>query len=566
MEGGNWSGIVNTGEPPYGRARHLNQNDSIDRRWTQLYPAGIGPALQVGEPHLLAALDSAAARRPEAALFHYFDRKISFAHFVSESDALAVCFADHGVNAGDRVAIVMQTIPAFAVATIAAWRLGAIPVPINPMYRAAELGRILADAQPTLIICQDIEQAEVRAALKVCGQAIRVLAARPASGTGGHTNVPAGVAIAPECDLDAAIARYAGRRPPPRTPVPAETGLILYTSGTTGQPKGAMLSHAALAYNAAFTQQWCGLEESDCILGIAPLFHITGFVCHLGAAVASGAALIMSYRFEPNLALDMIRRWRPAFTIGVITAFNALMRVPSIRAEDMACFRAVFSGGAPIPPALQQEIAAALGVRIAPCYGMTETAAPAIFTPPDVPAPNIDGSLAIGLPIPGVDVRIVDDNGAALPPFEHGEVLMRGPQIMQGYWRKPEETAAALCNGWLHSGDVGFMDAQGWVYLVDRKKDVIIASGFKVWPREVEDALYAFAGIREVAVVGIDDAYRGQTVKAFVSLVEGTTLDLAALQAHCRALLAAYKVPREIEVLAELPRTVTGKILRSALR
>lgn len=544
----------------------MSNHDTLSLKWTRLYPAGIGENLTVEEKHLLHAFDKNVQKNPEAAFLHYFETTVSYARLAADSDALAVCFKDRGVGAGDRVAIIMQTVPAFAIATIAAWRLGAIPVPINPMYRAAELGRIFADAEPAIVVCQDIDQTEVDAALASIGRNLNLLVAHPATGADDCADVPPRTDTMPERDFDEAIARYAGCRPPPWQPDPATTALILYTSGTTGQPKGAMLSHGALMHNASFIKQWCRLHEDECMLAIAPLFHITGFVCHLGAALVSGTALVMSYRFEPGLALRMIRRWRPAFTIGVITAFNALMRVPSIAPEDMASLRAVFSGGAPIPLALQKEIEAALGVRIAPCYGMTETAAPATFTPTGVAAPSIDGSLSVGLPIPGTELLIAGDDGQALPVFQHGEVLLRGPQIMQGYWRKPEETAAALHDGWLHTGDVGFMDEHGWLYLVDRMKDVIIASGFKVWPREVEDALYAFAGIREAAVVGIADTYRGESVKAFVSLANGATLNTPDLLAHCRTLLAAYKVPREIEVLAELPKTVTGKIQRSALR
>ena len=274
----------------------------------------------------------------------------------------------------------------------------------------------------------------------------------------------------------------------------------------------------------------------------------------------------MNYRFEPGVVLDMIRIWRPTYTIGAITAFNALMRVPGIQPGDVGCFTHVYSGGATIPAVLLAQIEQRIGLVVKSSYGMTETAAPAIFALPDTRMPIRNGIVSIGLPIPSTEIRIVDDDGTDSPTGSSGELLIRGPQVMTGYWNKPEETAIALAGGWLHSGDVGFLDDAGWVYLVDRKKDVIVASGFKVWPGEVEEVLYGHPDVREAAVVGVSDAYRGETVKAFVSLRADAEVNEAALIAHCRENLAAYKVPRTIEVVAELPKTVSGKIQRAALR
>jgi long-chain acyl-CoA synthetase len=534
--------------------------------WHALYPPGCGPRLERRPASLLSAFREAVRQVGDATFSHYFETTQSFRQLDADSDALAAWLEENGAADGARVAIIAQNIPSFCTAALAAWKTGAIPVPQNPMYRAAELGRILADAAPAVVLCQDSEYDEVAAALAGVMLAVPILVLAPGEGTGGASLVPPARATPGASLLSDVLATHRGRQPLPRDPDPDATALILYTSGTTGHPKGAMLSHRALAHNACFTWQWCGLEEGERVLAIAPLFHITGFVCHFGVAIVARASMVMHYRFEPGLVLEMIRRWRPSFTIGAITAFNALMRQPSIEPADMACFRAIFSGGAPIPPALKQEIEGALGIRLHPCYGMTETAAPAVFTPPGIDAPVLDGNLAIGVPIPDTDIRIVDEQGMPVPPGMPGELLMRGPQVMQGYWRKPQESADALDDGWMHSGDVGIMDAQGWLYLVDRKKDVIIASGFKVWPREVEDVLYAFPGVREAAVVGVQDSYRGETVKAFVAAAAGETIDPAALAAHCRARLAAYKVPRIIEVMPDLPKTVSGKIQRAALR
>lgn len=276
----------------------------------------------------------------------------------------------------------------------------------------------------------------------------------------------------------------------------------------------------------------------------------------------------MNYRFEPSLMLEMIRLHRPTFAIGAITGFNALSALPDVEPEDMASFTRVYSGGAPIPPALLEQVEHKLGVKIHSCYGMTEVAAPTHLTPfnAQIPVDPASGALSVGVLQPGTLARIVDDEGHDLPAGQAGELLVKGPQVMVGYWRKPEETASTLQDGWMHTGDVAFVDDRGWFYLVDRKKDVIIASGFKVWPREVEDVIYAFEGVREAAVIGVPDEYRGETVKAFISAKAGATIDLDQLIAYCRAHLAAYKVPREVELLDELPKTVTGKIQRLGVR
>jgi long-chain acyl-CoA synthetase len=329
-----------------------------------------------------------------------------------------------------------------------------------------------------------------------------------------------------------------------------------------------MMRHASLAFSAELTARWAGLGRASRTLAIAPFFHITGFVCHLLTALSARATLIAYYRFDPALVLDVIRRSRPTFTVGAITAFNALMSAPGAAAEDFASFERICSGGAPIPPALAADFEARLGRRLYPAYGMTEVSGATHFAPFGRPAPIDPGSgtLSIGIPGSSIEAIIADENDNELPVGEVGELLVRSPQLMMGYWRKPEESAAALRNGWMHTGDVGLRDAAGWFYLVDRKKDMIIASGFKVWPREVEDVLYMHPVVREAAVIGVADAYRGETVKAYISLKAGARYDEGDLLGHCREHLAAYKIPKMIEVLPELPKSMAGKIQRVVLK
>ncbi len=291
-------------------------------------------------------------------------------------------------------------------------------------------------------------------------------------------------------------------------------------------------------------------------------------VCELVACFVNAGTLVLAHRFDPGVVLDAFLEHRPAYTVGPATAFMALAAHPGATADHFASFQVVSSGGAPLPPALVERLRAAFGIYLRNGYGLTETTAACATVPAHLEAPVDPGSgtLAVGLPGADTVVRILDEHGAELPFGETGEIAVRGPQLAAGYWGRPQDTARAFPGGELRTGDVGFMDADGWVHVVDRKKDMINASGFKVWPREVEDVLYTHPAVREAAVVGIPDPYRGESVKAYVSLRPGTTAAPAELSAYCAARIAAYKYPRHVEILPVLPKTASGKILRRELR
>jgi long-chain acyl-CoA synthetase len=304
------------------------------------------------------------------------------------------------------------------------------------------------------------------------------------------------------------------------------------------------------------------------VLGLAPLFHITGLIGHIAAAFAAALPLVLAFRFEPGVILDAIAEHRPAFAIGAITAFIALMNHPAASRERLGILDTVYSGGAPIPPEVVEQFRARFGHYIRNGYGLTETTSPTHAVPlgREAPIDPRSGALAVGIPVFDVRAWIADDAGNPAPLGEPGEIVVDGPMVVPGYWNKPEETAAAMRADGFRTGDVGFMDEAGWFYLVDRKKDMIIASGYKVWPREVEDVLYTHPAVREAAVVGVADAYRGETVKAVVSLKAGAAATPAEIIAFCRARMAAYKYPRVAEIMDDLPKTPTGKILRRELR
>lgn len=521
---------------------------------------------------VLTFFRDAVSAAPAAVACTYFDQDITYAELDRASDALGSAMNSHGVVKGDRVAIILQNDPNILIALLAAWKVGAIPVPMNPMYRT-ELTGLFGDCEPRMIVCYAVDRGTIAAAIEAsgCQSGLILCDPRDFQSRNDERVLPPAIAagVEPGALRMANVLRdCAGRGVPHFEPRGDEPGLILYTSGTTGKPKGSVSSHFAMAHNAALAGDWCKIDAQSRILGIAPIFHITGVICHVALAFATGASMVLNYRFEPRSILDAIRATRPTFTIGAITALVALMNLPEAEEDDFTSFVSIFSGGAPIAPSVSDEFRKRLGKMVHPCYGMTETTSPALFCPLGVEAP-VDpdsGALSIGIPVYNTLAKIVDDNSEPVADGIAGELCVRGPQIMMGYWNKRQETTDTLVDGWLRTGDVAVRDTDGWYYLVDRKKDMIVASGFKVWPREVEDVLYSHPAVREAAVIGVPDSYRGENVKAFVSLKQGASADAAELVAFCREKLASYKAPRIVEILEELPKTVTGKIQRHALR
>jgi DNA-binding FadR family transcriptional regulator len=343
---------------------------------------------------------------------------------------------------------------------------------------------------------------------------------------------------------------------------------MVYTSGTTGQPKAAMNTHGNVVFATSVYQHWMSLDENDTILGLAPLFHVTGLVGHVTLAMLIGGPLVLFYRFDANEACRLTQRHKATFTVSAVTAFIALLECEGIRKYDMSTLSKVYTGGAPTPPRVLEDWHGRFGVRIHPMYGLTEATSPTHATPYGEipPIDQFTGAMSVGIPVFNTDCRVITDSGAEAKPGEIGEFVISGPQIIPAYFQRPNETAKALGDGALRTGDVGFMDESGWFYLVDRSKDMIVASGFKVWPREVEEVLYQHPAVREAAVVGVPDEYRGETIKAVVSLKAGTSATEDEIKAFTRELLAAYKYPRVVEIMDELPKTTSGKIMRRLLQ
>jgi long-chain acyl-CoA synthetase len=555
-------------------ATTMNRPDP-SRPWLERYAADVPAELPLPAITAMDQFRATAHRLPDAPATYYFDRAISFTELDRHSSSLAAALQELGVRPGDRVALYLQNLPQFWIGELAVWKAGAIVVPLNPMLKERELAYHLADSGTTVLIALESLADTARAVREQTP--VRHIITTSELDFLDEGERPAILPVSPKRRLEGTLdfvelcARHAGAADPHAALRPEDIALLTYTSGTTGTAKGAMNAHAHVAFIAEVYRTWMRLGAGDVILGMAPLFHITGLIGHLAVAGLAGVPVILAYRFDAGELLRLTERWRATFTIAAITAYIALMNHPDIRRRDVSCLRKLYSGGAPISPAVVRQFREATGAYIHNIYGLTETTSPSHAVPLNSEAP-VDpdtGALSVGVPIPNTLSKIVDaESGIDLPPGSVGELVTKGPGVVAGYWQKPGESAHAIRDGWLYTGDVGKMDSAGWFYLVDRKKDMIIASGYKVWPREVEDVLYRHEAVREAAVVGVPDPYRGETVKAFVSLKAGCEGKVSAeeLIEFCRQHLAAYKYPRQVEIVPELPKTATGKIMRRELR
>jgi long-chain acyl-CoA synthetase len=546
-------------------------SDYDERPWLALY--GDQPAdYDIEFADALSMFRAGVERDPDGVALQYFDGSVTRRELDEATDAMAAGLLAEGFSPGDRLAVYLQNVPQFVMAMVATWKAGGVMVSINPMSRTRELSYLLKDSGATVLLSLDtlydevardvVPDTDVRLVLTTSGLDLQ---------TRDDERLFAGVTRQRHegtTDLLEFVGSHRGKTPPPVNLGPDDVAFLTYTSGTTGVPKGAMNTHRNVVFTAQVYRDWVHAGRDGAIFGVAPLFHITGLIGHVAVSMLVPAPLVLAYRFEPQVVLDAFLEHRPAFTIGAITAFSALLNAPGFSKEHFDSFTSIYSGGAAISPAAERGFMEATGKQVHNAYGLTETTSPMTVTPFGSPSPvdPTSGALSVGVPAPNTIVRIQGDDGQDLPLGEVGEIVADGPQVVAGYWGKPEETAAGLPGGALKSGDVGFMDPQGWVFIVDRKKDMINASGYKVWPREVEDVLAEHPAVRESAVVGVPDERRGETVKAFVSLKPGASATEEDLVAHCRERMAAYKYPRSVVLLDELPKTVTGKILRRELR
>lgn len=541
----------------------------------------IGPRLLMNgkkipqDQTLLTVFAQHAATRPDATAFHFFGRDFTWSELHTLSDAFADYLAGAGVGTGDRIAVQLQNSPQFLIATLAAWKLGAAVALVGPMYRVAETHHLLKLSGAKLFITQidnwetDGQEAIADTSVtKVVTSDMRDMAVEiPAR----LNKEPRGANPTDTEDFLSLLEQHAGASIPPTSYAePDDLAIIAFTSGTTGPAKGTETRHRNLLHGVSSWTSAYGVDHpSHVMLSVAPFVHITGVVGNIGAWIWSGCKMVAQPRFDPAEALELIEAQGITWTVGAATVYTALLQAQATQPRDTSSLVLLISGGAPIPATLEQRLLDAFDAELRPGYGMTETttAGTLTYAGQHTRIHAESGVISVGQPTVGVSVRILNDEGEFAGAGETGEILMQGPNVIDGYWQAPEETAKTFVDGWLHTGDVGFLDEDGWLYLVDRTKNMIIASGYKVWPREVEEVLYKFPNVREAAVIGVPDTYRGETVKAYLSLRDSSVeLDVKAVEAFCREQLAAYKVPRLIEVIEELPKNQNAKIQHLELR
>jgi long-chain acyl-CoA synthetase len=510
------------------------------------------------------------AATPDARCLIYFDTTLTVREVDELSSALAPVLADRGVAAHDVVGISLQNVPLFPLCLLALWKLRATALLVNPMHRQGELRHLLHDAGAVGVVCDAADAPFVSRCTE--GTSVRwLLTTSPHEFQNRNDQrvLPVDrIRPDPAHDLMAAMGGAAAAAFDPASPCrPGDCALLTYTSGTTGPAKGAINTHRSVLATATAFARWIDLNETDVVYAMAPMFHITGAVINAVMALLAGAPLVLGHRFHPDVAADLIREHAVTYTAGSITAFLALGASERASRETFRSVRALYSGGAPIPPAAVEDFERRFGHRIHNVYGLTESTSAVVAVPLGSRAPvdPASGALSVGLPLPGTELRVVDPQGHTCGTGIAGELEISGDSVVPGYWRNPDATRVTFPHGRLRTGDGAIIDHDGWVYIVDRLKDQINTSGYKVWPREVEDVLHQHPAVAQAAVAGVPDAYRGERVTAFVKLCPGADLRPEDLIRFARQHLAAYKAPREVRFVDALPMTSTGKVRRRAL-
>jgi long-chain acyl-CoA synthetase len=544
--------------------------------WLDSYPPGVPEHVEVPQVNLAQLLSDAARDYPHAPALHFEGRTTSYAELADRAWRFAAALAELGVTKGTRVGLVLPNCLQAVVALFGVLRLGGVVVQNNPLYTERELEHQLGDARVEVVVCLDVVYQRVKALRERLGirevivtsvldelPAVKRLLA-PYTRRGKQASAGVG--------RDEPVRRWRdllrqGREEAPEAPVDAAADLALlqYTGGTTGVAKGVMLSHANLAANVEQVRAWFPDADPghEVMMAVLPFFHVYGLTVCLLLGLRLRAALVLLPRFDLTQLLDAIDHYRPTLFPGVPTIYVAVNRAVAKGGHDLSSIKACLSGAAPLPMEVAERFERFSGGRLVEGYGLSESS-------PVVAANPIYGKRkagTIGMPLPDTVARVADpeDPSRTLPPGKAGELAVKGPQVMLGYWNRPDESAEVLRDGWLLTGDMAVMDEEGYFTIVDRKKDLIIAGGYNIYPREVEEVLHEHPKVQEVAVAGVPDPYRGETVKAFVVLRQGEQATAEELREFAKSRLAAYKVPRAVEFRDELPKNMVGKVLRRAL-
>ncbi|RED64705.1 long-chain-fatty-acid--CoA ligase [Cohnella lupini] len=549
-----------------------------DRPWLKHYPFEVSQTFDYPQTNVARILLDSARDFPNKEAIDFLGKSYTYKELLRLCFKMANALRAIGIAKGDRLAIMLPNCPQAVIAYYAGLMAGAIVVQTNPIYTERELHFQLADCGAATLITLDLLLPRVLKARE--GTAIRqIIVTSLSDGLPFPKNALYPIKRRkeyPELKVkykaSDGVLRWSsvlrrGQETPICEEVDAETELamIQYTGGTTGRPKGVMLTHANLLANTLQLSNWCyRLEQGkESYLAALPLFHVFGLTVLMNQAVYKAGTLLLIPRFDPKLVLETIRRRRPTIFPGAPTMYIALLNHPSAQKDDLRSVKICVSGAAPLPREVQEKFEQLSGGRLIEGYGLTETSPVSHCNP----IWGFRKSGTVGIPLPDTDVRIVGEESLdPLPIGEIGEIAIRGPQVMAGYWDRPEESAAVLRDGWLRTGDLGTMDEDGYFTIIDRKKDLILAGGYNVYPREVEEVLFEHPAIKEASVMGVPDPYRGETVKAFIVLKEGWQVSEMQLDRWCRDRLAAYKVPKHYEFRNELPLSLIGKVLRRKLK
>ncbi|GER88272.1 long-chain-fatty-acid--CoA ligase [Dictyobacter vulcani] len=557
--------------------------------WLQNYDQGVPTHLNIPERPLTSLLDTTAKKYPNQAAFVYYGNRITYAQFSHQANRFAIELQRLGVQKGDRVAIALPNIPQFPIAFYGALRTGAVVVPTNPLYTEREMQHQLADSGAKVLVVLDMYYPIIR---NIRNQTAleHVIVTNPADFLPPHlqllfplsqqrAHLPQPPLTKKELEEDATLhSMQPVLKSRARTgielfnlPVQIESNdlaVLQYTGGTTGLSKGAMLTHRNLLANAMQTRYWVpkAKEGKEISLCVAPFFHAYGLSVGMNLSILAASTMVLLPQFKPKDVLNAIHQYHPTMFPGIPTMYLAIMKEAAKHPEYLESIKYCISGASALPAKVQSDFETITKGHLVEGYGLSE-ASPVTHCNP-LTDKSRNGS--IGLPLPEVESAILDQTtGEPLPMGEVGEIVVKGPNIMQGYWQRDEETQNIFVHGWMRTGDIGKMDADGYFYVVERAKDMIIASGFNVYPREIEEVLFHHPAIAEAAVTGVPDAYRGETVAAFIVLKEGfkasETLE-KEIVAFCRERLAAYKVPKKLVFRADLPKTLVGKVLRRELR
>ena len=547
-----------------------------DHPWVKFYEPGIPPNLTYPESTLGNVLAQTASKYPGHTALLFFGRKITYAELDGLVNRFANALTGLGVKKGDRIALMLPNIPQMVIAYYGTLRLGAIAVATNPLYLEHELEVQLKDSGAEILVAVDMFYPVISRALPKTSVKKLILC-----GIKDYLPFPLNLLYPIKAKIEKQWVNVKRVQPiydflsllskAPATPIstvvtPDDTAILQYTGGTTGTPKGAILTHRNLVANALHNRVWLkgGKEGEERILAVIPFFHVYGMTTAMNLGMLLGAELILLPKFHTKEVLEFINKYRPTIFPGIQAMYLAIGNFPNIHKYDLTSIKAAISGAGPLMREVQERFEQLTKARIVEGYGLSE-ASPVTHCNPVFGRRKLG---SIGLPFPDMDAMIVDiETGEKeMPVGDTGELVVKGPQVMKGYWNKPDESAYALRGGWLHTGDIAKMDEEGYFFIVDRIKDMIKTVGENVYPREVEEVLFTHPKVKDVVVVGLPDGFKGEKIKAYIILKEGVTAESTEIIQYCREQLSKFKVPKEIEFRDQLPKTLVGKVLRRVLR